>query len=105
MADVASESIQSSRSYPRFTLTTQGLTVVLSAIVLIIALLKCDSKDVPKIIDSLVGTSAWPIIGWTLAIVFLIFGAIIVELQRRSYTREIDRLVQDRNDLQKRLMG
>ena len=97
-------SIQSSRRPNPSVLTTKNLSIVVTGLVLLVALMKADSKDVPVIIKILFGSDTFAVVGWTLALVFLLGGAIFIRLQDRVHQREISRLASERDELQKLLL-
>jgi len=45
------------------------------------------------------------VVGWTLAVVFLLGGIILVKLQDRLHQREISRVAGERDELQKLLLN
>jgi len=85
-------------------LSTKGLSIVVTGIVLITALLKANSKDIPEIVKIIFDSSSFSLIGWVLAVVFLIGSVLSMVFMAISHDKEIDRLVSERNALQKILM-
>jgi hypothetical protein len=103
MTEAKSE-LQSSHVRRPPVLTTRNLSVVVTGIVLIVALLKADPKDIPEIIKTLVGSSSFAVIGWTLAMVFLLGAIGAVSLVVFLHGKEIDRLAKERDSLQGKLL-
>ena len=68
------------------------------------ALLKADSKDIPKIVETLAGSGGFSLVGWVLAVVFLLVGAVMVTVLIKIYGKEIARISHERNELQKLLI-
>lgn len=73
--------------------------------VVLVALLKADSKDIPRIVEILFGSDTFAVMGWILAVVFLVGGVLFVRMQQKIYELEIDRLAKERDRLQITLMG
>ena len=96
--------IQSSKSSAPFVLNTKYISVVVTGCVLIVALLKADAKDIPKIIEVVFQSPTVVINGYFLAGMFLLGGVIFIRLQQGIYEREISRLSKERDELQKKLL-
>jgi hypothetical protein len=96
--------IQSSGRFRVPVLSTKNLSVVVTGIVLIVALLKAKQDDIPKIVEMLVGSYLFCSIGWILAIVILFSSVVLIKLLIRFYDRGIARLSEERNELQTRLL-
>ena len=86
-------------------LTTKNLSILVTGAVLIVALLKADSKDIPKIVETLTTSNTFAIVGWVLAAVFLLGSSIFIWLLVRFYGREMTRLAAERDSLQSRLLN
>lgn len=96
--------LQSSESHRVSILTTRNLSVVLSAIVVIVALLKAKQDDIPKIVQTLVGSNTFAAVGWTLAAVFLIGGVVSIKLLITTHDKEVARIYKERDELQTKLL-
>lgn len=94
--------IQSSDRFRVPVLSTKNLSIVVSGVVAIVALLKAKREDIPKIVEILTKSHTVCAVGWTLAIVFLLASVVSVKLLIRLNDREMRRLSDERNDLQKR---
>lgn len=101
---MADAPIQSSQQYRVPGLATRNLSVVVTGIVAIVALFRAKQEDIPKIVEILVGSKTFAIVGWALAIIFLLVGAILITLLIFNNDREIKRLTKERDDLQTRLL-
>jgi uncharacterized membrane protein YozB (DUF420 family) len=99
------DTIQSSKRPRTPVLTTKNLSIVVTGLVLVVALLKADTKDIPEVVKILFGSDTFTVVGWTLAVVFLLGGAIFVKLQDRLHQREISRVSGERDELQKLLLN
>lgn len=98
------DSIQSSQRQRTPILTTKNLSIAVTGLVLVIALLKARREDIPKIVEILFGSHTFAAVGWVLAVVFLLGGAIFTKLQDRLHQREIARMANERDELQKQLL-
>jgi ATP/ADP translocase len=99
-----SSSIQSSRRFRVPGITTKNLSVVVTGLVAIIAILKADKRDIPKIVDTIFGSHVFAVVGWTLAIVILLVSVVSIKLLIQRDDKEINRLTDERDYLQKRLL-
>ena len=68
------------------------------------AILKADSKDIPAMVDSMVGSSPFVVVGWVLAIVFLIGGIVFPVIMHKIHQGEIKRIADERDRLQSTLL-
>jgi p-aminobenzoyl-glutamate transporter AbgT len=96
--------IQSSRSPWNATISTKSLSVVVTGIVMLVALIKAEPKDIPEMVRIMVGSSPFCAVGWVLAVVFLVVGIIFVVTLRNIHEQEIKRLAQERDKLQSKLL-
>ena len=85
--------------------TTRNLSVVIVGVVLIIAMFRADSKDIPAIVQTLVDSRSTAIIGWAIAAIVLIGAVVIVRLLSHVYEQEIERICKERDKLQNKLLG
>lgn len=97
--------IQSSERHRPPVLTSKNISIVVTGAVLIVALFKADSKDIPQIVDTLVQSNVWAAVGWTLAGAFLFAAAVIVKLLTRLHDKEMKRITTERDGLQSMLLG
>ena len=98
------QSIQSSQRYQQPILTSKNISIIITGSVLIVALFRADPKDIPVIVDTLTKSNIWAAVGWTLAGSFLFAAAVIIKLLTRFYDREMNRLAQQRDELQRILL-
>ncbi len=70
MAD-ESPHIQSSRWFRISTLSTGKLSVVVTGVFAIIAILRCKREDIPKVVDAVISSHLFCILGWMLAVLIL----------------------------------
>jgi hypothetical protein len=92
--------IQSSERLRHPVLTSKNLSIVVTGAILIVALLKADSKDVPEIVKTVVSSNTMAIVGWTLAIVLLIGSVVFIRLLIKFYDQEMKRIARERDYLQ-----
>jgi hypothetical protein len=78
--------------------------VLVTGVVLLVALLRADPKDIPEMVRILVGSSPFCAVGWVLAVVFLIVGIVFVVILRHIQESEIKRLTDQRDKLQSLLL-
>jgi len=72
---------------------------------LIVALMRANREDIPKIIQILTSSDAFAAVGWTLAVVFLVGGVIFVWLLMKIRDDEVHRLTSERDNLQSQLLA
>jgi dipeptide/tripeptide permease len=76
----------------------------LAFILLFAAILKAPSDKIPEIINTLVAQPlVWWFMGWITAGILLIAAVVVFSMMRRIYLNEIDRLKQERDELQEKL--
>jgi hypothetical protein len=75
-----------------------------SGAVFIVALLKAEAKDVPQIVETIVGSKDVALIGWIVAAIILVVAVVFLKILCVLYDREIERLVTERDQLQRYLM-
>jgi hypothetical protein len=97
--------IQSTISYRAPKIGTKHLSIVVIGLVVIVALLKARKEDIPKIVEILAASSVFCAIGWTLAILFLLFAAVSIWILIRVYERELARVSKERDELQTKLLN
>jgi len=83
--------------------TTRNLSVIVSGLVAILALSKADSKDIPKIVETLAGSNHVGILGWAVASVILAGTIVLVKLVMKIHDREIAWIAKECDQLQVRL--
>jgi len=83
---------------------TRNLAIVVTGVVFAIALFKADQKDIPKIVETIVNSEHISIIGWIVAIIILVASIVLIKIMCIIYDKEIERLVKERDQLQKRLL-
>jgi len=83
---------------------TRNLAIVVSGIVLAIALCRADQKDIPEIVKTIVNSEHVSIIGWVVAVIILVAAIVLIKVMCKIYDREIERLVKERDQLQKELL-
>jgi hypothetical protein len=72
----------------------------LVGIILIVGILKADSKDIPLMLETLVGSRIWATAGWIAAVVILVASIVVNRAMRQVHDQEIDRLARERDRLQ-----
>lgn len=96
--------MQSSERTGQPVLTSKNLSIIVVGLVLITAMIRADSKDVPQIVKILVESNSWAITGWILALIELIAGVVLIKLLMRFYEKELKRVAQERDNLQIQLL-
>src|SRR5213592_3468275 len=104
MADEEIPPIQSSQRFRVPGVTTKNLSIVLTAAVLIVALLRAKPEDVPKIVETIFSSHSFCVLGWALSIVILLASVVFVKVLIRLHDKEIERLSHERDQLQTRLL-
>ncbi|HUZ06565.1 MAG TPA: hypothetical protein VMV89_03670, partial [Candidatus Paceibacterota bacterium] len=66
--------------------------------------LKADSKDIPKIVETIVNSGHVAMVGWIIAAFFLVTAIAIIRILCRFYDKEIERICKERDQLQKHLL-
>ncbi|MFP4028632.1 MAG: hypothetical protein ACLFWL_12645 [Candidatus Brocadiia bacterium] len=69
-----------------------------------IALLRAERKDIPKIIAALFGSKLLCVLGWILLLFVLVIAIIVVKWTLKFTHEELDRVCQQRDELQSRLL-
>jgi hypothetical protein len=69
------------------------------------ALYRADPKDIPKIVETVFGSHTFSAIGWSIAALSIIGSIIMIRFLNSQSNKEIQRLVDERNDLQTKLLG
>jgi hypothetical protein len=96
--------IQSSQRFRVPAITTKNLSIVLTAIVLIVALWKAKPEDVPKIVETVFSSHFFCVLGWALSIVILFASIVFVKVLIRLHDKEVERISNERDQLQTRLL-
>jgi hypothetical protein len=97
--------IQSSEAVKAPYATTRNLSVIVSGIVVIVALVKAKQEDIPKIVEILVRSDTFAAVGWTLAATFLLGGVVSIRLLMISHDKANARIYKERDDLQTKLLN
>ena len=84
--------------------TTRNLSVIVVGAVLIIAMTRADTKDIPKIIEILADSHHSAVLGWSIALLILISAVFLIKIMFKIHDREIERIVKERDQLQKKLL-
>ena len=79
---------------------TRSLAIVVSGIVLIVALLRADPKDVPKIVETVVNSGHVSLLGWIIAMIILVSAIVLIRVMCKIYDKEIERICKERDQLQ-----
>ena len=103
-ATASQKPIQSSERSWQAVLTSKNLSIVVTGAVLIVAILRADPKDIPKIIEVLLESHVWATTGWVLAGVILIASIVMVKLLLKFYGNELKRVAKERDELQSMLI-
>ena len=77
--------------------------MIVSGPVAILALSKADSKDIPKIVETLAGSNHVGILGWAVGGVIHAGTIVLVKLVMKIHDREIERIAKECDQLQTRL--
>jgi uncharacterized membrane protein YfcA len=96
--------IQSTQRFRVPVITTKNLSVVITGLVAIVALLKAKKGDIPKIAEMFFGSHVFASLGWALAFMILLGSVVFVKLLIRFYDNEVRRLSKERDDLQTKLL-
>lgn len=73
-------------------------------VVLVVAMVRADTKDIPKIVETLADSKNTAIVGWSIAFLVLAVAVIFIKLMSHIYEKEIERLCKERDELQKKLL-
>lgn len=84
--------------------STKGLSVITTGAVLITAIVRADTKDIPEIIRIIVGSGPWAATGWILAMLVTVVAVIMVPMLTRINERELQRVLKERDELQTKLL-
>jgi hypothetical protein len=106
-AETPQASLQTSKTQvvlARF-FTTRNLSVIMAGTVLIIAMTRADSKDIPQIVATLANSKSSAVLGWSVATIILVVSVFLVRILSRIHDREIERLVKERDQLQQKLLN
>ena len=96
--------IQSSQRFRVPVITTKNLSVVISGLVAIVAILKARKGDIPKIVEMFFGSHFFATLGWALACLILLGSVVFIKLLIRFYDKEVARLSKERDELQAKLL-
>jgi hypothetical protein len=96
--------LQSSARVPPAVLTSKNLSIIVVGAVLIVAIIKAESKDIPLIVQTLVESHVWATTGWVFAGVILITAVVVIRVLLNLYQKEINRIARERDELQKILL-
>lgn len=96
--------IQSSGSRQTPTISTKSLSVLVTGIVMLVGLLRCEQKDIPEMFKIFIGSNSYAVVGWVLAVLFLIGGISFTVILNKLHRGEIDRLAAERDKLQSVLL-
>src|ERR1039458_7339256 len=67
---------------------TRNLAILVSGSVFIVALLKADSKDIPKIVETIVDSRRVAVVGWIVAVINLIASIVLFWILCKVYDKE-----------------
>lgn len=95
-----SKMMQSSQQNWTTVVSTKNLSVVVTGAVLMVALLKAERKDIPEIVSIMFGSNTFAVVGWSLAVTFLVCGVLFCMVLSRVHRAEIERLAKERDRLQ-----
>lgn len=73
--------------------------------VLIIAMTRADTKDIPKIVETLANSNHSAVLGWSIATIILIGSVFIIKMMCKIHDREIERIAKERDQLQQKLLN
>jgi len=83
---------------------TRNLAIIVTGAVFIVAIFRADPKDIPKIVDTIVSSGRVSMIGWIVAVIILVAAIVLIKIMCKVYDREIERIVKERDQLQKQLL-
>ena len=96
--------IQSSQRFRVPGITTKNLSIVITGLVALAAILKAKKSDIPKIVELIFTSHLFCVIGWALAIVILLGSVVFVKLLIRFYDDGFRRVTRERDELQTRAL-
>lgn len=96
--------IQSSGRFRVPGITTKSLSVVITGLVALVAILKARKSDIPKIVELIFTSHLFCVIGWALAFVILLRSVVFVKLLIRFYDNGFKRVTRERDELQMKLL-
>jgi hypothetical protein len=79
--------------------------VVIVGVVLVYAMYRADTKDIPKIVEIVFGSHLTTALGWGFAVMILAIAVIFHKLSAAIYEREIARITKERDRLQEMLLN
>lgn len=83
---------------------TRNLAIIVMGAVFIVAMMRADPKDIPEIVNSICSSHDVAIIGWIFAVFILLMSIALIRIICKINEREIERLVKERDLLQKTLL-
>ena len=96
--------IQSSQRFRVPGITTRNLSIVVTGLVALVAILKARKSDIPKIAELIFTSHLFCVIGWALAFVILLASVVFVKLLIRFYDNGFKRVTRERDELQTKLL-
>jgi high-affinity nickel permease len=103
-ADPALQSSHQGRPISVKFFTTRNLSILVIGLVLVVAMIRADANDIPKIVETLAGSRSTAVIGWSIAFVILAAAVIFIKMMSHIYEKEIERLCKERDKLQSTLL-
>jgi high-affinity nickel permease len=85
--------------------STRNLSVIVMGVIFLVALWRAQPKDIPQIVETICGSHDISIIGWLFALIILVSAIVFLRILTRIHDREIERLVKERDKLQKKLLS
>ena len=96
--------IQSSLRFRIPVISSGKLSIFVTGAFLVVAVLRCNQGDVPKIVEMVVSSYFFFTLGWMLAVVVLVGAVVFIKLIIRFYDREVARIAKERDELQTKLL-
>jgi hypothetical protein len=70
-----------------------------------IALVRCEPKQIPEVLDSIFSNRIFSWAGWIVAVLVLVAAIVICKMKDEMHDREMDRVVKERDKLQEAAIG
>jgi hypothetical protein len=105
---VVPASLQSSNSPTHrraYFLSTKNLSLVIVGVILIYAMYRADTKDIPKIVEIVFESHVATALGWGFAVMILAIAVVFHRLSAAIYEKEIARITKERDRLQELLLN
>ena len=85
-------------------MNSQHLSIVVVATVLILAICRAETKDIPKIVETLFSSNTFATVGWVLLAVTVIIAILAIRFIMKRYETELERVCAERDKLQDHIL-